>query len=69
MYKNKKPVIGEKITEFKEKMSEVLDEPRGREVKDQHRIDMVKLNTFIRTENVTSCPHGVDVVRSPIVAN
>ncbi|KAK9069869.1 hypothetical protein SSX86_010265 [Deinandra increscens subsp. villosa] len=66
LYKNKKPVINDKIAEFKEgKMSEV-DEPRGTEVKDQHPIDMVKLNAYIRSENVPN-QHGL--VRSPIAAN
>ncbi|XP_076904473.1 bidirectional sugar transporter SWEET14-like [Bidens hawaiensis] len=40
VYKNKKPVIDEKITEFKEKMSE-LDEPRVPEGKGQNTINMV----------------------------
>ncbi|KAD6118819.1 hypothetical protein E3N88_10090 [Mikania micrantha] len=67
VYKNKKPVIDEKITEFKEKLSE-MDEPRIPEAKDQITIDMGKQNKFIHSENVPNS-HGVGVVRSPIVAN
>ncbi|XP_076943604.1 bidirectional sugar transporter SWEET14-like [Bidens hawaiensis] len=40
VYKNKKPVIDEKITEFKEKMNE-MDEPRVPERKAQNTMDMV----------------------------
>ncbi|KAM0034746.1 putative SWEET sugar transporter [Helianthus debilis subsp. tardiflorus] len=40
VYKNKKPVIDEKITEFKEKMSE-MDEPKVPKGKDQNTVDMV----------------------------
>ncbi|PWA76893.1 SWEET sugar transporter [Artemisia annua] len=63
VYKNKKPEINDKITEFKEKMSE-MESPRIPE-KDHNTIDMVKLSPFVRTENVPN----VSVVRSPIVAN
>ncbi|KAI3806961.1 hypothetical protein L1987_22881 [Smallanthus sonchifolius] len=59
VYKNKKPVIDDKIIEFKEKMSE-MDEPRVPGGKDQ--------NKFIRSENVPN-PQGVGVARSPIAAN
>ncbi|KVH98129.1 SWEET sugar transporter [Cynara cardunculus var. scolymus] len=56
VYKNKKPVINEKITEYKERMS--MDEPRGvvPDIKDQNTIDMVKLNALMTSENV---PQGV----------
>ncbi|MFS7910108.1 putative SWEET sugar transporter [Helianthus anomalus] len=40
VYKNKKPVIDEKIIEFKEKMSE-MDEPKVPKGKDQNTVDMV----------------------------
>lgn len=63
VYKNKKPEINDKITEFKEKMSE-MESPRIPE-KDHNTIDMVKLSPFVRAENVPN----VSVVRSPIVAN
>lgn len=53
VYKNSKPVINDKITEFKEKMSE-MDEPRIPDIKD------LKLN------GTTQNPHAV---RSPIMAN
>ncbi|KAM0066319.1 putative SWEET sugar transporter [Helianthus debilis subsp. tardiflorus] len=67
VYKNKKPVIDDKVIDFKEKVSE-MDEASVPEVKDQHIVDMVKLNALIRSENVPN-PHGVAVVRTPIVAN
>nr|XP_043636220.1 bidirectional sugar transporter SWEET9-like [Erigeron canadensis] len=67
IYKNKKPIIDDKITEFKERMSSI-DEPRVPEVKDHNTIDMVKLNALIRSENVANNQNG-GVVRSPIVAN
>ncbi|KAJ9559544.1 hypothetical protein OSB04_004704 [Centaurea solstitialis] len=60
IYKNKKPVINDKITEFKERMS--MDEPRGvvPDIKGQNTIDMVKLNALIASENVpNNIPQGV----------
>ncbi|KAD4585581.1 hypothetical protein E3N88_23182 [Mikania micrantha] len=68
VYKNKKSVIDQKITEHIEKTNEVMNESRGPEVKDQNIIDMVKLKMFIHAENIPN-PHDVAVVRSPIVAN
>ncbi|KAL4559814.1 hypothetical protein LXL04_031960 [Taraxacum kok-saghyz] len=63
IFKNKKPVINDKITEFKERMS--MDEPRTSEIKDQNTIDMVKLNAIMRSENT----QNPQTVRSPIVAS
>ncbi|KAI3684411.1 hypothetical protein L6452_33634 [Arctium lappa] len=60
VYKNKKPVINEKITEYRERMS--MDEPRGvvPDIKDQNTIDMVKLNVLIPSGNVpNNIPQGV----------
>ncbi|MFS8029254.1 hypothetical protein Hanom_Chr16g01520221 [Helianthus anomalus] len=45
-----------------------MDEASVQEVKDQHMIDMVKLNALIGSENVPN-PHGVAVVRTPTVAS
>ncbi|KAI7732305.1 hypothetical protein M8C21_010044 [Ambrosia artemisiifolia] len=65
LYKNKKPVIDDKIPEMKEKTSEI-DEPEVPRAKDQHALDMVKLNAFIHTENVQN-PHGVAVPINHII--
>ncbi|XP_071742524.1 bidirectional sugar transporter SWEET14-like [Rutidosis leptorrhynchoides] len=64
VYKNKKPIIDDKITEFKERMSS-MDEPRVPDIKDRTSIDMVKLNALVRSENVPNS----HFVRSPIVTN
>ncbi|XP_076901217.1 bidirectional sugar transporter SWEET14-like [Bidens hawaiensis] len=64
VYKNKRPVINDKIIEFKEKMNEI-DEPGVMEEKDQHAIDMVMVNALINAPNA----HGVAVVPGPVLAN
>ncbi|KAI3737451.1 hypothetical protein L2E82_27454 [Cichorium intybus] len=60
VYKNRKPVINDKISEFKEKMSE-MDEPRVPEIKDQNAIDIVKLNAINRSENTQNPHHTIEV--------
>ncbi|KAK1433954.1 hypothetical protein QVD17_10872 [Tagetes erecta] len=59
MYKNKKPVIDEKIPTFDAKTSEM--EQKIPEFKDQKIIDVVKLETLMQSERAKLHKNGYDV--------
>nr|GEV41637.1 SWEET sugar transporter [Tanacetum cinerariifolium] len=66
VYKNKKPVMDEKISKFDQKISE-MEEQKMPELKDQKIIDVVKLNAYLHAEilpvaakNANNFDHGVE---------
>ncbi|GKB55898.1 SWEET sugar transporter [Tanacetum coccineum] len=49
VYKNKRPVIDEKISKFDQKISE-MEEQKMSKLKDQKIVNVVKLNAYLHAE-------------------
>ena len=67
VYKNKKPVIDEKISKFDQKITE-MEEQKMPELKDQKIIDVVKLNAYLHAaKNANNFDHAA--VESQVLQN